>query len=207
MVGWYDKLREVVRLAERILAARRAQGWSQEELAQQSGLSLRTIQRIENGESKPRLHSLRVLAETLGLPLTDLTEEKSAASCSAEVDWAALWRVNFISALSALLPPLNIAIPLFLQRRLQLSGQTLRASQRIVSLHILWTILLFLAFVVAPYLSLYFTGQVNVGHFPLLLAVHFGGVFVIFLLAFRFSRWIKQENLSQLLRLPSLLGK
>ncbi len=196
-----------MRLAERILAARRAKGWSQEELAQQSGLSLRTVQRIENGESKPRLHSLRVLAETLALPLTDLTEERSESSGPAEIDWAVLWRINFISALAALLPPLNIAIPLFLQRRLQLDDQTLRASQRIVSLHILWSILLLLAIIIAPYLSFYLTGQVNVGHFPLLLAVHFGGVFVVFLVAFRLSRWIREENLSELLRLPSLLGK
>lgn len=196
-----------MRLAERILAARRAQGWSQEELAQQSGLSLRTIQRIENGESKPRLHSLRVLAETLSLELQDLTGEKPEPSVVAEVDWEVLWRINFIAALAALVPLINIVLPLLLQSRFELQGQTLRISQRIVSLHILWTILLILAMAVAPYISLYLTGQVNVGHFPLFLAVHFGGIFIILLVAIRLSKWIKEENETTLLRLPSLLGK
>ena len=39
-------------------------GWSQEHLADMTGLSTRTIQRIERGE-KPGLESLRLLADVL----------------------------------------------------------------------------------------------------------------------------------------------
>lgn len=41
-------------------------GLTQQELADQCGLTLRTIQRIENDEVKPSLHSLRKLEEVLG---------------------------------------------------------------------------------------------------------------------------------------------
>jgi transcriptional regulator with XRE-family HTH domain len=34
---------------------------SQKELSEQSGLTIRTIQRIENNEVKPSLHSLKVI--------------------------------------------------------------------------------------------------------------------------------------------------
>ena len=44
---------------------------SQKELSEQSGLTIRTIQRIENNEVKPSLHSLKVIG---GVLKTDLSE-------------------------------------------------------------------------------------------------------------------------------------
>ena len=44
---------------------------SQKELSEKTGLTIRTIQRIENNEVKPSLYSLRVLGEILN---TDLSE-------------------------------------------------------------------------------------------------------------------------------------
>ena len=45
--------------------------YSQKELSEQTGLTLRTIQRIENNEVKPSLHSLKVIEEVLK---TDFSE-------------------------------------------------------------------------------------------------------------------------------------
>ena len=45
--------------------------YSQKELSEQTGLTLRTIQRIENNEVKPSLYSLKVIGEALK---TDLSE-------------------------------------------------------------------------------------------------------------------------------------
>ena len=44
---------------------------SQKELSEQTGLTLRTIQRIENNEVKPSLYSVKVLGDVLK---TDLSE-------------------------------------------------------------------------------------------------------------------------------------
>jgi transcriptional regulator with XRE-family HTH domain len=41
-------------MAIRIKELRTRRGFSQEELSERTGLSLRTIQRIENGETEPR---------------------------------------------------------------------------------------------------------------------------------------------------------
>ena len=49
-------------------------GWSQEELARHSGLSTRTIQRIESGQ-KPGLESLKCLAAVFETQVSDLVEE------------------------------------------------------------------------------------------------------------------------------------
>jgi transcriptional regulator with XRE-family HTH domain len=50
---------------------RKRLNYSQKEISEKTGLTVRTIQRIENNEVKPSLHSLRVLGEALQ---TDLTE-------------------------------------------------------------------------------------------------------------------------------------
>lgn len=49
-------------------------GWSQEQLAQVSGLSIRTIQRIEGGQA-PGLDSLKALAAVFELPISQLQGE------------------------------------------------------------------------------------------------------------------------------------
>lgn len=49
--------------------------YSQKELSDKTGLTLRTIQRIENNEVKPSLHSLKVIGEVLN---TDLSEVHKA---------------------------------------------------------------------------------------------------------------------------------
>jgi transcriptional regulator with XRE-family HTH domain len=50
---------------ERVKALRTGQNYSQKELSEKTGLTLRTIQRIENNEVKPSLYSLKVLGEAL----------------------------------------------------------------------------------------------------------------------------------------------
>ena len=49
-------------------------GWSQDQLAQLSGLSVRTIQRIERGQNAG-LETLKSLAAVFEIPLTDLQEK------------------------------------------------------------------------------------------------------------------------------------
>ena len=55
----------------RVKEIRTSLNYSQKELSEQTGLTLRTIQRIENNEVKPSLHSLKVMGEVLK---TDLSE-------------------------------------------------------------------------------------------------------------------------------------
>ncbi|MFD2720924.1 helix-turn-helix domain-containing protein [Hymenobacter monticola] len=58
--------------AARIQALRKSKGYSQELLAEQSGVSLRTIQRVEQGETVPRGHTVQALAAALDVPLEAL---------------------------------------------------------------------------------------------------------------------------------------
>ena len=55
----------------RVKEIRTSFNYSQKQLSEQTGLTLRTIQRIENNEVKPSLHSLKVIGVALK---TDLSE-------------------------------------------------------------------------------------------------------------------------------------
>jgi transcriptional regulator with XRE-family HTH domain len=50
-----------------IREARMRKGMTQEELAMETGINIRTIQRIENGDVIPRSYSLRTIAGALGV--------------------------------------------------------------------------------------------------------------------------------------------
>ncbi len=51
---------------------------SQKELSEQTGLTIRTIQRIENNEVKPSLYSLKVIGEALNTVLSDFVKTSEA---------------------------------------------------------------------------------------------------------------------------------
>ena len=61
-------------LGKQILLARQQQKLSQVELANKCHLNVRTIQRIENEEVSPRLYTLRIISEVLGVPLMNENE-------------------------------------------------------------------------------------------------------------------------------------
>ena len=61
--------------ATRIQTIRKSKGFSQELLAEESGVSLRTIQRVEQGATVPRGHTMQALAAALGVALDDFRAE------------------------------------------------------------------------------------------------------------------------------------
>lgn len=64
----YDKNK----IADAVKAGRLNKGWSQQELAENSGIALRSVQRIEGAEVQARLYTLKVLGRTLNLELNQL---------------------------------------------------------------------------------------------------------------------------------------
>ncbi len=60
-------------------------GWSQAELAEFSGLSIRTIQRVEKGET-PGLETLKSLAAVFDIDITDFRQENKMDDKKISVD-------------------------------------------------------------------------------------------------------------------------
>ena len=59
-------------LGQRIADLRRTAGLSQDDLADRIGMERRSIQRYERGERDPRFSELLLVAEALGVDMTDL---------------------------------------------------------------------------------------------------------------------------------------
>ena len=75
---------------------------SQKELSEQTGLTLRTIQRIENNEVKPSLYSLKVIGEALNTDLSDFIKTSEAKPYEFNVNLKITDMNQFLNDLKAL---------------------------------------------------------------------------------------------------------
>ena len=73
---------EIKNLAKTLKELRALRGMSQEYLAEESRVGLRTIQRIENNESKPTGETIKRIANALDVELNQLVNFKSATETS-----------------------------------------------------------------------------------------------------------------------------
>ena len=62
-------------LGQKILELRKQKGLTQEELVEQCNISVRTIQRIEAGETMPRVYTIKTILSVLDRDLDDLQED------------------------------------------------------------------------------------------------------------------------------------
>lgn len=61
---------------KKVESLRKEKGLTQEKLSQKTNISIRTIQRIEKGEVKPRAYTVKILSEALGYNLLSLNNKK-----------------------------------------------------------------------------------------------------------------------------------
>ncbi|HEX9509299.1 MAG TPA: helix-turn-helix domain-containing protein [Puia sp.] len=150
-------------LAQKIKELRMSSGSSQEELAEKTQLSLRTVQRIENGETQPRGDSLKRLALALGVATEELTdlmdfgeaelegveefrEQRGLQGMEGLREDKGFLAVLHLSALSfllfpgfLLLPAMGILVPLtlWLLKKDQIKGVR-EAGKKILNFQISW---------------------------------------------------------------------
>lgn len=91
-----------------ISSARKAKDFSQEKLAEGSKVNLRTMQRIEKGDSVPHGDTLQRIAKALQLPLQELLES------GHEINTAYIKLIHFSALIFFFMSPGNIFLPLIL---------------------------------------------------------------------------------------------
>ena len=62
------------RIGDTIRALRLKRGWSQDVFADKSGLNRAHVGEVERGESNVTIQTLKTIAETLGVKITDLVK-------------------------------------------------------------------------------------------------------------------------------------
>jgi len=130
-------------LSKKIKELRIRLGLSQDELATTSQLNLRTVQRVENGETEPRGDTLKRLANALNVTPNDLIE------WTEQEDRGFLTFLN-LSALAFLaFPLLGIIVPLALY---MLKKDKIKhidyTGKRILNFQISWCLLVFLGYII-----------------------------------------------------------
>lgn len=135
----------------KLTAYREKLNLTQDELANKTGLSVRTIQRIEAG-SKPKGHSLNVLSQALNVSKEQLTGERNEPSFNYKLTKL----INLSSLPFVIIPLANIAIPLLI---MYYKKEVNSLTKQIVSVQILWTILSAVIFLLSPFISRLFSSE------------------------------------------------
>lgn len=126
-------------LAKRVKDLRKRKGMSQELLAENSGLSLRTVQRIENGETQPTGDSIKRLSSALNVTPNELIDWQIIED-SKTLLLLNLSQLGFIA-----FPLLGILIPLIIwTSKKDKIKDVNQVGKSILNFQISWTILLFL---------------------------------------------------------------
>lgn len=125
-------------LQERIKTNRVNKGYSQEKLAELAGINLRTLQRIENGETDPRGDTIIRLAEALETTAGKLLEYKFRENTGY------LSTMNLSALLFLLFPLLSIIVPLimWITKKDQISNVD-RIGKEILNFQITWNLIFF----------------------------------------------------------------
>jgi transcriptional regulator with XRE-family HTH domain len=106
---------------------------TQEELATKSGISVRTIQRIESG-TKPKGYTLETLSKVLGISKDELLTEQNVSLKSSK---QLIKYINLSSILLLTVPFGSIIMPLII---MYWKKEFNTLSKQIVSIQILWTL-------------------------------------------------------------------
>ncbi|WP_347050660.1 helix-turn-helix domain-containing protein [Flavobacterium olei] len=147
-------------MKNKVKLLREEKNMTQNELAEKSGLSLRTIQRIEAGNIL-KGHTLKTIAKTLE---TD-SENLIFTNENPEIERAKL--IN-LSALSGLIVPFgSIILPLLLTYKTK-DHLNKEIGKQIVSVQIILSLLLSVIMIICPFVQKIFSVKVPLFIFPLI---------------------------------------
>lgn len=136
-------------IGRKIAEIRKQKGLTQEEVSEQAKINLRTLQRIEKGETDPRGNSLKGICEALNINIEDI------------VDYGKVEDRNYLMFLHlsvmalAVIPFGNIILPLILwlnkRDKVQLAH---KQGTNIINYQIVWTVLANALLVTGAYIKI-----------------------------------------------------
>ena len=147
---------------------REKSGYTQLELSKKTGLSLRTIQRIESKNKEPKGHSLTVLSEVFDMEPSELQDQFKSIEQTKASETTSIRLIN-LSVLSFIgIPFGNIILPFILWRRNHKSKFIDEMGRRIVNFQIIFSVVLSILLCISP-----FIGRVFFSNTPIILIVLF----------------------------------
>ena len=128
-------------ISEQIRSLRKSKGLSQEALAENAGINLRTLQRIETGNTIPRGETLRLLARALDVSVQEMSAMIEEPAVITEEDPGFLKLMNLSALTMWFIPFGNILVPLvfWILKRNKINGVA-ELGKRIINTQIIWSV-------------------------------------------------------------------
>lgn len=145
-----------ITISEQIRLLRKSQGLSQEALAENAGINLRTLQRIETGNAIPRGETLRLLAQALDVSIEELAMHADVSNMPIKEDQGFLKLMNLSALTLWFIPFGNILIPLALWifKKDVIKGVR-ELGKRILNFQITWSLITYGLAMILVFLMLY----------------------------------------------------
>ena len=145
---------------------------SQEKLAEISGISIRTIQRLEEGRTVGSGYTISALSKALEMDSTELLCPTELIPGKLYINTSNLKKLNLSAITAIFLPLTNIIFPAVLYWKYK-DDQTVKDfGGLILSFQILWTLISFLILVILPGLFLLVFDPLKSGGIPLIVPVY-----------------------------------
>lgn len=158
-------------LGEKISLQRKNKGLSQELLAEICGISLRTIQRIENNKSQPRPYTLKVIADALNMQMEQL-EQNVNSELANDNSISKINLINTSALLGILIPLINIIAPILFWRLNRQNPLVNEKGKKVISFQIMWFILSLFILLTTHFLHYTITGEFISGRIPIVIVVY-----------------------------------
>src|SRR5579875_813928 len=142
-------------LCQKIIKARKQKGLTQEQLADLSHITVRTIQRIENGDSTPRAYTLKAIASVLDISFAELVADNNNSNLSNSIDLPGtpnyedskhFLKVFCLSCFSYLIIPfMHLLIPTYLLKKSNEQNPAIVAfAKKVIRIQLYWKAILLL---------------------------------------------------------------
>ena len=170
---------------DKMLQLRDERKMSQEELSEASGISVRTIQRIEKGQVTPRPYTARKLLEAFNVSLEEFNADAYDSSKDSTEESTRLNRFMISNFLVFILPVFYLVFLIAIWKKGTWSNISNVICKKVLSFQVIWTILSVTITLLTPFFIKLFGGQYVIGQLfptPILvyLCLSFMDVFIVF---------------------------
>lgn len=138
-------------LGQKIVSARKQKGLTQEQLAELTNITVRTIQRIENGQTTPRAYTLKTIAAALDTSFEELNAgnadkqvTQTLPAVSKEEDSKHFLQMLCLSCFSYLVVPfVHFLVPGYILRKSNEQNPAIIAfARKLIRVQVYWKVIL-----------------------------------------------------------------
>jgi len=171
-------------------------GLTQLDLANKTGLSLRTIQRLEKENNQPKGHSLKMLSKVFDMEASVLQEKYQTENQTKVADKLSIKLINLSALAFFVIPFGNLIFPFVVWSKKRKSKIVDKIGRQIINFQLIWTITLCFLLCISPFINinLPFT-------FPLILIVLFIAIGINIAIIYT-TAFMIQRGKNNFLKLP-----